>query len=806
MDFNTSADAEDALLLSASSSPFVAATRADADEIDYRIYVVHQPERAWTADTNFIAADGFVPTASGILGTTATTGGYVTGDNLPTRFHQKTLSFYGLTLSNNQDPAEVADSVKFSEDGTPCYHFSYNSAPLPDIRVGYIQTDITGTTNGVVDLPFKHALAKLEIYISHAEYQYDDNGDAHTWNDQYTISQCEIQGPQGGTIDLNYLTNHSTWSTDLWTPDETTTTLSTLAGEKTFSTTLVPLTDEENGFLIFPCHSFRLIIKEKNEGAPHELIVEPGNSENFDFEPNHLYRIYLQYTQKGSFIVTVHPDYYDYITEEATTLSIGNPTLFNGVVWADRNIGATSSTYNNIEEWEEMRGYFYQMGRNIPYKTYPLLQYAADDPNAADANHTCHEFVRADGSKYYWVQSSGDADDYAGNAEPHLKDKGRYLYPYIPGLWETVPAQWGYASFTLRKGKSSYYDYATTSKLTWYKTDSTTQATSITDRVMIKSTDNRNMFLYLTIPDTIPSGTFLTPWYMKRFLVVANTNSTWKEATSSKLWENNITPCPPGWRIPNDTEWKGIVPVTTLTGDITYFHNILNYPNDASNRHTYEGDYCWYETSDNDPISNTESIYYGNMPQGKTGTQTKECGDIYVIKYYGSSSAYGLHIWVDKSLTATKNTAQPQLDDRPDYDEKSVEARSVLYIDRYTFSQSPAKATFNQENPPQIDENGMVYTYDNNNTADTTRQKIYWYKVETLTFPICGVGHYNFCTLIWSGTEAQYASSSGHFVRMKIGGSCGTANLSRFVFLDVKATKTSVIPIRPVRDETAISW
>jgi uncharacterized protein (TIGR02145 family) len=439
-----------------------------------------------------------------------------------------------------------------------------------------------------------------------------------------------------------------------------------------------------------------------------------------------------------------------------------------------------------------MRGYFYQVGRNIPYKTYPLLQYAADDPNAADVNNTCHTYTRSDKSLYYWVQSEGDLNDDKDKTDPYNKDKGRYLYPYIPGLWETIPARWNYASFTLRKegqkGDNASYSYYTGVKLYFYKEDKT-PTNMVADRVLVESSDNPGKYLYLTIPSTIPSGTDLTTEYMSQFLAVnCRKSNSWTATNSSGLWDANISPCPPGWRIPTDNEWKGIVPIDQLTGDITYM----------SNNHTFNGTDFWYQEKSDDPSNGYQSIYYGNMPQKRQTGKTKQCGDIYIIKKVGQSSAYGLHIWVDKTLTVVTNSK----DSIPDSDPDAVNARCVLVIDRYTFSKSPAKATFNQDNPPSIDKTGMINSFDSNVKTDTTRQKIYWYKVETLTFPICGVGHYDSNALIWSGTETQYATKEGHWVRMKIAGSTG----SRYVQWENSTYHNCIIPIRPVRDETAISW
>lgn len=771
-EWSTTPTVPDDLQLSASTTPFVQATRADADAIAYRIYALLDFSKTWTDTSNYRADNDYLMTASGLYGTTSTSGGNISGTYLPSRFHQKTLYFYGITLSTTTDPAAVADAVTLNDAGSPCYHFSYQQT-LPDVRVAYKKASVKDSDNGVVDLPFKHALAKLEFYISHPDSLYKEDV-GYAWPDTFHLIQCSVTVPTGGSIDFNRLTNNASLTSALWTVDQTTQNVSVMAQDTTsFATTLQTITDETNGFLIFPCASFQLTLQEAEESTPQVKTVKI--SDTVGFEPNHVYKIILQYTRDGTFLVTVHPDYYDYVTEVATSLSLGSPTSFNGVLWADRNLGATSNSFANIEEWEEMRGYMYQVGRNIPYKPYPI-------------KGACRTYTRADGSTYDWVQTVGNSKDASGDVAPY-KDKGRYLYPYIPELWDSIPFYWEYASFTLRKGKS-YYDF-NQSGLTFYNKHKK-PTTDISERVFVTPLEDPTLFLYLTIPDTVPGRATLTRTeymdYMKQFLIVVNRGAKWTDKNSSQLWANNITPCPPGWRIPTDTEWKGIVPITTTTGDITYQDKV----------HTYCGDTCWYQFSSSDPVSPFSSIYYGHMPQGKTnGKDTKESGDIYIIKKYGTSSAYGLHIYVDKSLAAASTTTYP------DTDPNSVKARCVLVIDRYTFSETPAKVTFNQDNPPTVEVGtNLIYSYDSNNASDTTRQKIYWYRVETLSFPICGVGHYDFGSLIWSGTEAQYATANGNFVRMKVGGN--TTN--RYVTYSPVGSNISLVSIRAVRDEAEIEW
>jgi uncharacterized protein (TIGR02145 family) len=267
---------------------------------------------------------------------------------------------------------------------------------------------------------------------------------------------------------------------------------------------------------------------------------------------------------------------------------------------------------------------------------------------------------------------------------------------------------------------------------------------------------------------------------LEQFQYIGNGNSTsnWIAAIS-ELWADASTqtsPCPPGWRIPTDEEWMGIFPPSTKVGDITY----------QLKNHTDTTLYSWFESNPSDPRSGYTSQYYCYCKYGLQKGDTQHCGDLYIIKKVGQSSAYGLRITVDDTtLVAGSNTLKP--------DSAGLAARPVVVIDRYTLS-VPAKASMSINNPPQKEEeSGLYYTLSGGDT-------IYWYPVEQLKLPVCGVAHYMYLALIWSGTEAQYATAEGHTVRIKVGG--GPTN--RYLYLDT-GTRTAGLSIRPVRDAES-SW
>lgn len=110
-----------------------------------------------------------------------------------------------------------------------------------------------------------------------------------------------------------------------------------------------------------------------------------------EFLPNHEYTLSIQFLDdRDKRIITVVPLVYDWLEGEGVEdntgyqeQSLGQPVTFNGVMWADRNLGATGSQpTHSYNDWLKSVGYFYQYGRNIPY--FPMPWNGDKDPKYID--------------------------------------------------------------------------------------------------------------------------------------------------------------------------------------------------------------------------------------------------------------------------------------------------------------------------------------------------------------------------------------------------------------------------------------
>lgn len=125
---------------------------------------------------------------------------------------------------------------------------------------------------------------------------------------------------------------------------------------------------------------------------------------------NTAYTLIISFQDDAVRIITLLPQVEEWLNGEGTTdfpwqgQPLGQPQMFDNIVWSDRNLGADH--YNPKENFEYTVGYFYQSGRNIPYYPFDTEKYVGanlDLPTPADKykypladtksyNNTSHKF------------------------------------------------------------------------------------------------------------------------------------------------------------------------------------------------------------------------------------------------------------------------------------------------------------------------------------------------------------------------------------------------------------------------------
>lgn len=813
-------ESSDRLVVSANTTSFEK-SRSRSGDIAYRMFVVEDPDKDWLDTDNSLVES---PDVNGVSAYTSLDGGVMTGDNMPTLFKQRRWYFYGVTLSTATDPNQAESNTM--KNGVPQYHIvRAEDGTLPDVRWGTSHTayGIAEASGGVVPVDFTHVCSRLEIYISHATIKA--NGEA--WTDNETLQELNVSDFSDGTLDMR--TGEVTFADN---EPSTTVHVVTESNAVEFGVDSRLVTSQ---FLIFAGSEVKINAKVSGRTTEEGTVIRDADGNPITFEPNVSYKLFINYLEDGTYVITAFPQYYDWVDVDDGELSIGQPTLINGVVWADRNLGASSASYSNLYEWEEMRGYYYQVCRNIPYKVYPV-----------PGNSCTQTYNGAGATNYAWVQTCGDV----GNVTSTNASLGINLYPYIRGMWEYLTddlsgnqrqmpftyefsANGGWStSENFNNNKNHFYsDEAATEEIIDPGDGSNmfTKSYLTLRNTSVKDASGNERILYIRLPHTDYYDEYLNrrsrvdgmtyDQYMlaesEKLRFVPSTygsnatNNQWVGSVT-KMWtyaledrSNALQPCPAGWRIPTCDEWASIFPVSELTGDITF----------NPSQSTHKDKYTWSESTKNDPTNGFEARYYcvrDQLPTYNSATDDNPVyGDLYIIKKYGTHEAYGLKISL-KILTGDpgSTTQYP----RPDTNKRALDGRGIIVITRYSID-DPADAVMDVNNPPKITNRG---TDDERvvslNKADANVDLV-WRPVETLALPACGVAHYRYNRLIWSGTEAQYAAVDKD-------GRCGVARIkvagsitSRYVYIDRGtysnnswsfARRFVGLSIRPVRDASVI--
>ncbi len=102
------------------------------------------------------------------------------------------------------------------------------------------------------------------------------------------------------------------------------------------------------------------------------------------FKQNTAYMLIIVFQKNGVRIITVIPQVEEWLPGEGTAdnpwqeQALGQPQMFDNIVWSDRNLGADDFDPTG-SEYEYTVGYFYQAGRNVPYFPFKWGKEAMDN-------------------------------------------------------------------------------------------------------------------------------------------------------------------------------------------------------------------------------------------------------------------------------------------------------------------------------------------------------------------------------------------------------------------------------------------
>lgn len=463
------------------------------------------------------------------------------------------------------------------------------------------------------------------------------------------------------------------------------------------------------------------------------------------FKRNTIYYLVLSFQKEAVRIITVIPQIEEWLPGEGTAedpwqdLALGQPQMFDNIVWSDRNIGADHYDPRG-EFFEDIIGYFYQSGRNIPY--YPF-----------------------DSKKYYDLTNSR----FTSHPNPTTEDKHNSVLADVEDYNNTRYRFYPMVDPRLLRMKHQMSGWGTQSGSTG------------NDRTWImESNDKPQMF----IPETMPVDAYFD------FMRSSGGSSGLGAGGHDMKWDEGQQnqPVSGSWVIPTSKDFMTIFPSTPHAGNITFRAGGSNdsptfgwggHPNNISSQYTtlrvtvpcyYEGmaeptdrteNYrkAWNTLKSHNDVGTTRLEAYSNgRPDSSVNLNEEPDGDpedgyasTYVISREESQSVDGLDAELINDNRFYVKTWGTIYAIKRVYTSQAYRMRwKVMSAGVFGTKHNPGLyveiCRYRCEPTDSITEENYLTEYD----WDHPAARIY--------FPICGLGDWT-GNYINFGTECQYATS-----------------------------------------------
>lgn len=442
------------------------------------------------------------------------------------------------------------------------------------------------------------------------------------------------------------------------------------------------------------------------------------------FRQNTSYMLIIAFKKDSVRIITVIPMVEEWLPGEVTPEGpwqdqpMGQPQMFDNIVWSDRNIGADHYDPTG-SDFEKCVGYFYQAGRNIPYYPFKYKEYSGgakpdiNDKNKQDLANSSSSYGISKYRFYPVVDSS--ILNMTGSEEWTMYNDQGNPQMMIP---ETKPADDYYFNFSRGKDNSNQIGLNSAQDMHWDKGQSKQPLSGVW-----KIPSSRE---YLTIfPSTPHAGniTFRKGWYNSDAMGWKGDAMTGAGApdvlrvTVPYYYDGMKSPARGGnakyteaWNRLESNKDPGCTSEGYSIGPGDYGNP--NYEPDGDPEDGYASVYIISRAGD-DLVA--PDILKGTDSQGKDWV-IKSWGTIYAIKRIYTTEAYRMR-W--RVINAAKSAINP-----------------CLYIEICRYRCKP----------------------DARLTVDNYKDYDWEHPAATIYFPICGLGDWT-GEYINFGTECEYATS-----------------------------------------------
>lgn len=608
-----------------------------ADGSKYSLFMVQH------AASNWSASEGNVKLYAG-EGTENGTAHSISYDTKSYNSVDEAIDVYGLSYDNTTLPMVCTQSA-----AAPTITLTAAaSEQLPDLLHS---KNVQGhkANDGNIEMQFEHALSRLTFEVMKM--------------DESTLDTKRLVNLKLKDITLVSRQTSATMdvTTGTWTPSATT------ADYTCFHSDAGEAVGEEPSALetALSNSAVRIFPVEATKAAPVQIRVTfshfgtAGNEEvtstyditDVNFRRNTTYKLSILAMQDGTMrIITISPTVYDWSQEwvDPQYAVVGQPIVIGGVVWMDRNVGATSADCEH--DYMHTLGAYFSYGRSIPYYLDLDMMMAPDNideffPMQADGRRSFANTKIRTTSKATKIRTTNyPADENAYQTAYHAK--------WYKGCIYTWDNNGNKVTTTMR---TTLQDLVALSR----QEGNIFSGKKATQLVAISPGDEGDYSFiadyYSTTTDaegkTTNSGGI---WYAHNTATGGGSPQGFDDTTfgSSSFfglqWKDYRTqPVPKGWRLPTFKEAYTLIPEESFSEGWAYRAGIYTtgLKNTSSTAKTYGGDYKYqyihgYWRVKKDATADGDGLY---PVEASTEMDTK----VYVaygIKHQGTSEAYRIKI------------------------------------------------------------------------------------------------------------------------------------------------------------------
>lgn len=344
-----------------------------------------------------------------------------------------TLTGYNLSSENSQEP--IPSGLESENNQlTDFYRGEFK----------YIRDNMPIDSKGLIVMNFSHIMSQLKISILQ---QPDENtGEIY---DNLIVSKIELEGDYRS---MNYDVKTNIFQLSEQQDNETpyVRTLWEMGSSSTENPNNIPgsVTTEVKRFVnatVFPTlqsqsndKEYYLYLTLAGEDAgkfvldeQHRVkirLTESGLGErNMSFLQNYSYHIQVFFMSGNVHVIAIKPEVYPWIDGETENgeqgdkyeeVSLGNTLLFDNLLWADRNLGATEFSPANEALFRNCTGFYYQFQRNIPFFPASLNERAKVFPV------TSNEIANSQVPEYKYIVNGSWQYDNIGGFIQKIEDIG----------------------------------------------------------------------------------------------------------------------------------------------------------------------------------------------------------------------------------------------------------------------------------------------------------------------------------------------------------------------------------------------